>query len=245
MILLIISDLHIDAGGKLGTFGWKPKKFIKTLNKIISFYNVNKIILNGDIFDLYKNSISEILRANKKILKFFRKNNCILIRGNHDIWLSNSLDHYDIINSKGNIIHIEHGHKADFMNGTKFGRFLAIFLYTLLKFFVKFKYVERLYFKVISRIEDMHRIPRKYNTLKYLLYALRLLKKYDMVILGHTHKLEEHKLYYLNQKKIYLNCGTCSMGRLQAIILNTETLKYETIKIPKKTKLKLEELPIL
>ena len=57
------------------------------------------------------------------------------------------------------------------------------------------------------------------------------LRSYDVVILGHTHKLEAHKTYYLNSKKLYLNTGTCSMGRLQAVILNTETLKYDTIKL--------------
>jgi predicted phosphodiesterase len=77
------------------------------------------------------------------------------------------------------------------------------------------------------------------------MYALKLLKKYDMVILGHTHKLESHKIYYLNNKKIYLNCGTCSLGRFQAIVVDTETFEYETVKIPKKSELVVSQLPIL
>ena len=65
-------------------------------------------------------------------------------------------------------------------------------------------------------------------------YALRLLKTYDVVIMGHTHKMEAHKTYYLQNKKRYLNSGTCSHGRFQAIFLDTETLKHETIKISRK-----------
>jgi hypothetical protein len=51
-----------------------------------------------------------------------------------------------------------------------------------------------------------------------------------MVILAHTHKLESHHTYYLNKKKRYLNCGSCSMGRFQGVVLDTETLDYELIK---------------
>jgi predicted phosphodiesterase len=87
-----------------------------------------------------------------------------------------------------------------------------------------------IYFKLVASVERLNSIPKKYNTLKYLTYALRLLKDYDVVILAHTHKLESHHTYYLNKKKRYLNCGSCSLGRFQAIVLDTETLKYELIK---------------
>lgn len=39
-----------------------------------------------------------------------------------------------------------------------------------------------------------------------------------------------HKTYYLSNKKLYINSGSCSMGRFQAVLLNTETLKHETLK---------------
>jgi len=65
-----------------------------------------------------------------------------------------------------------------------------------------------------------------------------------MVILGHTHKLESHKIYYLNQKKIYMNSGTCSLGRFQAVLVDTETLQHETIKMGRKTNIDSSTLPI-
>lgn len=34
----------------------------------------------------------------------------------------------------------------------------------------------------------------------------------------------------LYKKKRYLNTGSCSLGRFQGIVLDTETLKYELIK---------------
>ena len=48
MILLVISDLHIDTGKKLGTFGWKAKAFMSTLDRVIEHYGVEKVILNPD-----------------------------------------------------------------------------------------------------------------------------------------------------------------------------------------------------
>jgi predicted phosphodiesterase len=245
MILLVISDLHIDTGGKLGTFGWKARKFIDLLDSVINYCQVDKVVLNGDIFDLYKCSYSEIERANKKIIRYFKEKGFVFIRGNHDLWVPYTLDHYDIVNSSGFPVHVEHGHKADFLNGTRLGEAISFTMYAILKLLVRFRWVERTFFRTVNYIDDVNRIPRKYNTFKYLVYALKLLKNYDMIILGHTHKLESHKIYYLNHKKIYLNCGTCSLGRFQGVLVDTETLDYETIKVGRKSKLILSELPVL
>ena len=117
-------------------------------------------------------------------------------------------------------------------------------MYSFLKWLVRFRWVERKFYSAVDYFDDVNRIPRKYNTIKYLMYALKLLKKYDMVILGHTHKLESHKVYYLNSKKIYLNCGTCSLGRFQAVVVDTESFDFETIKIPRKTEFDESQLPI-
>jgi predicted phosphodiesterase len=95
---------------------------------------------------------------------------------------------------------------------------------------MNYDFIIKLYFRIVALEDQVNYIPKRYNTLKYLTYALRLLKENDLVILSHTHKLESNHTYYLNKKKRYLNSGTCSLGRFQAIILDTETLKYEMIK---------------
>ena len=91
------------------------------------------------------------------------------------------------------------------------------------------------YFWIVGLEEQINYIPKKYNTIKYLTYALKLLKEHDVVILGHTHKLEAHHTYYLNNKKRYLNSGSCSLGRFQCIIMDTETLRYELRKESKES----------
>lgn len=244
MKLLVLSDLHIDTGDKFGTFGWKPKKFIKVLDDIIKHYGVDQVVLNGDVFELYKYSYADIAARNAKLIDYFNSKGFIFIRGNHDLWNPKTKDHFNITNSKGKTLHIEHGHNADFLNGTSIGRFIGKLGFSFLKFIVKMQWAERLYFKIVEYDDEVNRVPRKYNSYKYLLYALKLLRKYDLVILGHTHKLELHKMFYINQRKQYLNCGTCSLGRFQAVLVDTETLANETIKVGRKVEFSVEDLPI-
>ncbi len=243
MKLLILSDLHIDNGDSFGTFGWKPKQFIRALEKLVDSYEVDQVVLNGDVFDLYKYSFSEVYLKNFELISYFNKRNYIYIRGNHDLLNPLAKDSHTIINTKGQTIHIEHGHNADFLNGTSLGRMISRFGFNILKKTIYIPFVQRLYFKAIEWDDQINRIPKKYNTFKYLNYALKILRTHDVVILGHTHKLELHKTYYLNSKKVYINSGTCSMGRLQGVVFDTESLKYETIKLGKKEKLTEKKLP--
>jgi len=111
--------------------------------------------------------------------------------------------------------------------------------------FSGFDLLRKVYFGIVAVEESLSTMPRKYNTLKYLTYALNLLKDNDVVILAHTHKLESHHTYYLNKKKRYLNCGSCSLGRFQGIVLDTETLRYDLIKETVESVNKLYVIPMV
>lgn len=230
MNILVISDLHLGNGDEFGTFGWQVSDFIRTLENIRKENQIQQVILNGDIFELYKYTLNDVKSHNKELLEYFKKNNFIFIRGNHDFLNREARDFYLIENSEGKKIFIEHGHQAKMFFGLPIGSFFARLGFTVLGKLTMFKFFLKIYFKVLEFEEELNRIPRKYNSYGYLKYALRLLRKYDVVILGHTHKIETHHTYFLNQKKRYLNCGSCSLGRFQAVVLDTETLKYDTIK---------------
>lgn len=239
MNILIFSDLHIDTGDTFGTFQWKEKDLIHQIEKIRRSFSIDKVILNGDIFELLKYRFEDIRKANPRLIKYLTQNNFIFIKGNHDILNKFGLNSYQITNSQGQTIHIEHGHQADWFNGSKFGHTISKIGFALLKKLSGNKILMDIYLRIVAYEDQINHIPKKYNRIKYLTYALRLLKDHDVVILGHTHKLESHHTYYLNKKKRYLNCGSCSMGRLQGIILDTETLQYEMIK---ESKISIKEL---
>lgn len=235
MNILVLSDLHIDTCDNFGTFQWDEMDLIMQLEGVRDIYNIDKVIFNGDVFELLKYTYEDIRKANPTLMRYFSDNDFIFIKGNHDIVNDFGLDHYDITNSKGQTIHIEHGHNADWINGTRLGRAIGRIALSLLKKMTHSKLMMDFYFWIVGLEEQINHIPKKYNTIKYLTYALKLLKEHDVVILGHTHKLESHHTYYLNNKKRYLNSGSCSLGRFQCIIMDTETLKYELIKESKES----------
>jgi len=230
MNILILSDLHIDTGDKFGTFQWKEADLIAHIEYMRRNYSVDKVIFNGDTYELLKYRFDDIKRANPLLMNYFTDKNFIFIKGNHDIVINTGLKNYKITNSYGQVIHIEHGHNADWFDGTRLGRAISKLGFSILKKLSNSGSLLDIYFRIVAFGDQINRIPKKYNTLKYLTYALKLLKDNDVVILAHTHKLESHHTYYLNKKKRYLNCGSCSMGRFQAIVLDTETLRYELIK---------------
>ena len=230
MNILVLSDLHIDICDNFGIFQWEENDFIMQLELIRDHYSIDKIIFNGDTFELLKYTFENIRKANSILMKYLRNKDFIFIKGNHDIVNSFGVEYYQIINSSGQTIHIEHGHNADWLNGTKIGRAIGKFGLLVLKNMSHSKSLMDVYFKIVAFNDQVNHIPKSYNTIKYLTYALKLLKEHDVVILGHTHKLESHHTYYLNKKKRYLNSGSCSLGRFQGIIMNTDTLKYELVK---------------
>jgi predicted phosphodiesterase len=235
MNILVLSDLHIDTCDNFGTFQWNEMDLIMQIEGIRDIYSIDKVILNGDVFELFKYTYEDIKKANPILMRYFSDNDFIFIRGNHDIVNESALEHYNITNSHGQTIHIEHGHNADWLNGNRIGRAIGKFGLLLLKRMSHYRSLMNIYFKIVAFEDEINHIPKKYNTIKYLTYALKLLKEHDVVILSHTHKLESHHTYYLNKKKRYLNSGACSLGRFQCIIMNTETLKYELIKESKES----------
>ncbi|MFZ2339629.1 MAG: hypothetical protein WAW07_07910, partial [Bacteroidales bacterium] len=124
-------------------------------------------------------------------------------------------------------------------NGSRIGRSIGKIGMLILKKLSHSKWIMELYLKIVAFENKIYQVPKRYNTLKYLTYALKLLKKHDVVILAHTHELESHHTYFLNKKKRYLNSGSCSLGRFQGILMDTETLKYELIK---ETKVSIKNL---
>jgi predicted phosphodiesterase len=235
MNILIISDLHLDTNDKAGLFQWNELEFILVLERIRKHYSIDKIILNGDVYELFKYSLDDIKNANQVLVNYLNDKDIIFVRGNHDLVNTLGEASYMITNSKGQTIYIEHGHNADWFNGSRIGRALGKFGLSFMKRVSESKFMLNIYLYIVAMNEEINKIPKKYNTLKYLTYAMKLLKEFDVVILGHTHKLESHHTYFLNRKKRYLNCGSCSLGRFQGIVLDTESLKYELIKETKES----------
>jgi predicted phosphodiesterase len=228
MKILVISDLHLDKGDHFGSFGWNQEDFIRKVEYTCALYDIDQVILNGDIFELIKYRYDDIVAANRVLIDFFQMIGAIVLRGNHDIALRDLPESHCIINSKGERIHIEHGHRADFLNGTMLGRRISAASLILLKAASRNAFARSRYFDFIKRDDGIVGVPR-YTLCKYLAYAYKLLMENDVVLLGHTHRLETSTSLYTTTKKLYLNSGSCSLGKFQAIVMDTETLRYELL----------------
>jgi predicted phosphodiesterase len=230
MKLLVLSDLHIADNRHLGTFGWEQEDFIGKIEAVRKELSIDKVILNGDTFDLYKSDYEGIVSRNRTIIDYLTEIGSVFIKGNHDFALGYGQNHFGIVNAKGEKIYIEHGHRADFINGTPAGRFIGHLFYKFLRLCAGLPLTRALYFRALAYDEGF-KGHGKYNSYKYLRYAVKLLRKYDMVVLGHTHKIEFHNTYWLNNRKRYINSGSCSFGRFQGIVIDTETLNHSTIRM--------------
>jgi len=79
----IISDLHI--GGK--TWNYRKDKLRPELIKLILKYK-EKLILNGDIFELWVADPKKLVVEYSDIVKLIIDSKCIYIKGNHDYDIS-------------------------------------------------------------------------------------------------------------------------------------------------------------
>lgn len=234
MKILILSDLHLSNGDHFCVFGWNEQEFINIIYKIIKKHNIDKVILNGDIYELYKYKLKHIEKAYPKLTSIIKNDDIFFfIKGNHDSIYPSDVDHINIINSNNQIIHIEHGHKADIINGNVFGRLFYRICMKLLRILTRNSNILRLFIFIQKKLEtfdeDLDR--RKKYSVKYLEYAIKLLKRYyDVVILGHAHELRKHKFYSNKKQKLYFCTGTCTFKRFQGLIFDTETLKHTIIK---------------
>jgi UDP-2,3-diacylglucosamine pyrophosphatase LpxH len=136
--IVILSDLHIGNTKGRDDFNQNRALFSKIL--IDNYFNKGyKLILNGDIEDLYKFSQKEIEKANPEIYEIFnefhKKERLIKIRGNHDFTLNvkdchqinnNLLDSIKLKFDLGTIF-IYHGHQvSNYLDDFNYLSFFAI-----------------------------------------------------------------------------------------------------------------------
>ena len=228
MKIFVVSDLHLEASETLGTFGWEQDEFIAMMETVRKSHAIDKVILNGDTFDLCKSDYEDIAARNDKLIGYFKGIKALFIKGNHDNALPFGQKHFGVINSIGQKIYIEHGHRGDFINGTAAGRFIGKMFYKFLLCVTRIPCIQALYYGYLEKDEGL-KGHRNYNSYKYLRHAVKLHRKYDVVILGHTHKMEHHNTFSHGNYKRYFNSGSCSFGRFQGILFDTETFEYLTV----------------
>ncbi len=225
MKILSISDLHICADKSLDKFQWTDVDFIKKIEFYKALYKIDYVVIAGDIYEMYFFEEKEIQEKNQYLYSYLENTPWIIcLKGNHDR-LTKHTDKFIYENT-----YIEHGHKGD------------IYIIPVVNIIIEF--IHKVFDSIIRNVPILKKIyMKKYknymsgeyenegarDSLRVLKRALRLLEKYDIVVMGHTHVQQTLNFNFKNDKKIYVNTGTCSTHRFEGAIIDTETLSVELI----------------
>ena len=205
----IFSDLHLGDGTDRDWFGRKDYLLMRIFSKLLAKGYV--ILLNGDVYEFWKNSEREIFKAHRVLVEFIRHSpGIVCLVGNHDY---DVMGHFTFQFSlqDGRQVLVSHGFQNDRWVFHPLMKFLVILASFLERFFSC--PLEKVFSTVYSDNFDKN-IER--NTVDY---AKKMLEKYDVVICGHTH-IQDREEFPGN--KLYLNSGHCTGLAIQYIKINTK-----------------------
>jgi len=216
--LVVISDVH------LGTYGCHAKELLSYLKSI----RPKKIILNGDIIDIWQFSKSywpeSHMKVLRRIMKFITEGVPVYyITGNHDEVLRKLVDfkmgHFHLVNKL--VIELD-GEKAWIFHGDIFdvtmqhSKWLAkfgaigydslILLNSFVNWFLSKIGREKMSFS--KRIKEQFKKAVKFiNDFENTATELAIDKGYNYVVCGHIHQPEIKEIENDKGKVIYLNSG--------------------------------------
>jgi predicted phosphodiesterase len=133
----------------------------------------------------------------------------IRIKGNHDYSLFGKMK-AELVTDSGKKILITHGFQNDPWMTNPISRFATWC----------FGRIERLIPGANNIFGTSKRITNKASD-----YAFEQLKKYDVVVLGHTHEVGM-RFYSMDERgrtPLYVNSGCCCDGKIEGILIDTKT----------------------
>lgn len=228
MKILSISDLHLGDGSGTDDFQYKTSKSLgDTDGKLIAWIQslrVDKVVINGDLYENWQCTMPSIRRAHKKLLDYIaaHKKKFIIITGNHDYTPAGKFS-YARKTDNGKKVVFEHGFQNDKNMRNPIVRFLV--------------WVAGIGEKLLPNADDLAYLFVKHGSLGKInrlteAYAQKLADTYDIIILGHTHTPCIKKIKSATKKRaaVYANDGTCQHGKLEGVILNTKTGAVSAVK---------------
>lgn len=216
--LLVISDVH------LGTYGCRAEELIKYLNSI----KPKKVILNGDILDIWQFKKSYWPKSHMKVIKIilnwiYKGVEITYITGNHDELLRRfvgfktqnfSIQNKELVNLDNEKAWVFHGDVFDVTMQhsrwlVKIGGIGYDFLIKL-NGFINFIYLKlgKEKISISKRIKNKVKSAVKYiNNFEELASNIAIDNQYQYVICGHIHQPEMRQIENEKGSVVYLNSG--------------------------------------
>lgn len=216
--LVVLSDIH------LGTYGCHAEELLRYLKSI----RPRKIVLNGDIIDMWQFSKRYWPKAHMQVIKHLtslltKSTRIFYIPGNHDEMLrkfagfrlgSFTIDNKVLLTLNGKKAWIFHGDVFDItMQHSKSIAKLGAFGYDtliLINRMVNWFLLKLGYGKISlsKRVKDSVKSAVKFiNNFETTAADIAIANKYDYVICGHIHQPEMRPIVSQKGQTIYLNSG--------------------------------------
>ena len=216
--LVVLSDIH------LGTYGCHAEELLRYLKSI----RPKKIILNGDIIDMWQFSKRYWPKSHMQVIKHFtslltKNTRIVYLPGNHDEMLrkfagfrlgSFSIDNKVLLGLSGKKAWIFHGDVFDVtMQHSKWLAKLGAVGYDSLILINRMVnwFLERLGREKISlskRVKDSVKSAVKFiNNFEKTAADIAIGQRYDFVICGHIHQPEIREIITEKGQTLYLNSG--------------------------------------
>jgi UDP-2,3-diacylglucosamine pyrophosphatase LpxH len=257
--LVILSDVH------LGTYGCHAEELLRYLKTI----RPKKLILNGDIIDMWQFSKRYWPKSHMQVVKYItgmltRNTKIVYLTGNHDEMLrkfsgfklgSFHIDNKVVLRLNGKRAWVFHGDVFDVT--MRYSKWLAklgaigydtlILINALVNWFmIKLK---REKISLSKRVKDSVKSAVKFvNDFEKTAADIAIENGYDYVICGHIHQPEIRKIQTEKGEVIYLNSGDW-IENLTALEFNgsewsiyryQDDKKAKAVKLPKRFNNKLD-----
>jgi UDP-2,3-diacylglucosamine pyrophosphatase LpxH len=216
--LVILSDIH------LGTYGCHAEELLRYLKSI----RPKKIILNGDIIDMWQFSKRYWPKSHMQVIKHFaslltKYTRIIYLPGNHDEMLrkfagfrlgSFTIDNKALLTLNGKKVWIFHGDVFDVtMQHSKWiaklgamGYGILILLNRLVNWFLQSLGYDKI--SLSKRVKDSVKSAVKFiNKFETTAADIAIGNQYDYVVCGHIHQPEMRNIVSEKGQTIYLNSG--------------------------------------
>lgn len=235
------SDTHLADGTELDDFSQKFEDDMKFRRKIcLIARRVDVIVGVGDIFELWQTSHNAIRSAHFIIWKWIQ-DHVKLLKGNHDFsTFANQTMKFKT--KSGKRVLVSHG----FQNNKQMSKwYTKAFIYLVGKLEKFFPWLDNKdkHPKLYKLLPAEHRkvFQKKFHKVKGIEkdveeYCRSFIGKFDIIIVGHSHKQVERRLNrasygvdVIGGSILMLNCGHNTGGQFQGLLFDANTDKYEFV----------------
>ena len=230
MKLAVISDLHLGVGDTTDDFGHTDTEFLRFLARLETDFE--RIVLLGDVWETLtarcpyaeREALKHARETHAALASRFERPNYTYIHGNHDL-VAGRLEGVPaelLVDADGVRLLFTHGHHHDWL--IRRARWLSESCVWLGAWIRRFglNAVYGLGYLLDCQLSRPSVQPTK-DSFQNWAFALAEHRRADVVVTGHTH----FPLRTQRRANLFLNSGSCSLGRLSYLAIDTKAGIYD------------------